>query len=101
MRRDGLHPAEADNRFLYGSCQFCSAVDGSLSLPKEAQVSGFVNAYVCIVQQGHHHNGDQAARRPHMTRSLWSLICDPLVWGTCVVGDGPIRQPPDGFLLAP
>ena len=35
-------------------------------------------------QQGHHHNGDQVARRPrpHDVLNLWSPIYDPYVWGT-------------------
>ena len=52
-------------------------------------------------QQGHHHNGDQAARRPpHDVFNLWSPICDRSVWATCGVGNGSSRQPISNHLAA-
>ena len=55
-------------------------------------------------EQGHHHNGDQVARRsttPHDVLNMWPPICDPSVWGTweSVIGLFS-RRPAQWFLLA-
>ena len=44
-------------------------------------------------QQGHHHNGDQVARRPsHDVLNLWPPICDPSVWGAWGYGMGALSR---------
>ena len=44
-----------------------------------------------IAKQGHHHNGDQVARRPHMMCSIYGRRFATPQFGVRGVGDGLIQ----------
>ena len=47
------------------------------------QIWKSVSAAPAQLQQGHHYNGDQAARRPpHDVLNLFSPTSDPSIWST-------------------
>ena len=61
-----------------------------------------LNTSLWVIKQGHHHYGDQAARRPHTICSICGRqICNPSVCGTWGSGMAAFGSSPIGSYLLP